>query len=117
MWRILSPGPDLIQGFGGRLFSDTGCDSAGVDYHRSDQRAEINFALEVGGVTERIEVEAAVTQLNTTDGSQGQVIDNRRMIGLPLNGRSYDDLALLASSSKRTRPVHGNDEPRLRDFG
>jgi hypothetical protein len=61
-----------------------------------DQRAEINFALEVGGISERVEVQAAATQLNTVEGSQGQVIDNRRLVVLPLNGRTYDDLALLA---------------------
>src|SRR5436190_19486383 len=59
-----------------------------------DQRAEINFILEVGGVSERIEVEGAATLLTTVEGSQGQVIDNKRLVGLPLNGRSYDDLEL-----------------------
>jgi len=43
-----------------------------------DQRAEINFTLEVGGVAEHIEVQAGTEQLNTVEASQGQVIENKR---------------------------------------
>src|SRR5438067_891509 len=39
-----------------------------------DQRAELNFTLEVGGVSERVEVQAGAVLLNTAEGSQGQVI-------------------------------------------
>lgn len=70
-----------------------------------DQRAEINFTIEVGAISERIEVQAAAAQLNTSDGSQGQVIDNRRIVELPLNGRVYDDLALLAPGT--VQPLNG----------
>ena len=61
-----------------------------------DQRAELNFTLEVGGVSERVEVQAGATLLNTAEGGQGQVIENARIVELPLNGRTYDDLALGA---------------------
>ncbi len=64
-----------------------------------DQRAGIDFILEVGGIAERIEVQAAAPQLNTEDASQGQVIENRRIVELPLNGRTYDDLALLSAGT------------------
>jgi hypothetical protein len=64
-----------------------------------DQRAELNFILQVGAVSEQIEVTAAVTQLNTVEGSQGQVIENRRIVELPLNGRNYDELALLSAGA------------------
>ena len=36
-----------------------------------DQRAQLNFSLEVGAVTEQIEVRAAVSRLNTVEASQG----------------------------------------------
>src|SRR6266571_272796 len=61
-----------------------------------DQRAELDFALQVGAVAEQIEVRAAVTRLNTVDGSQGQVIENQRIVEMPLNGRNYEDLALVS---------------------
>ncbi len=70
-----------------------------------DQRAELDFALEVGGLSERIEVQAAATQLNTVDASQGQVIENKRIVELPLNGRGYDDLALLSAGT--VQPLGG----------
>jgi outer membrane receptor protein involved in Fe transport len=64
-----------------------------------DQRAELDFTLEVGGVAERIEVQAAALQLNTVEASQGQVIENKRIVDLPLNGRNYDELALLSAGA------------------
>ena len=70
-----------------------------------DQRAELDFALDVGSISERIEVNAAATQLNTIDASQGQVIENKRIVELPLNGRSYDDLALLSAGT--VQPLSG----------
>jgi hypothetical protein len=71
-----------------------------------DQRAELNFMLEVGGVSERVEVTAAAAaQLNTVEGSQGQVIENRRVVDLPLNGRNYDELALLSAGT--VQPLAG----------
>ncbi len=64
-----------------------------------DQRAELNFALTVGGVSEKIEVTAAVSRLNTVEASQGQVIDNQRIVEMPLNGRNYADLALMSGGA------------------
>lgn len=64
-----------------------------------DQRAEVNFVLEVGAVAEQVEVRADALQLNTVEASQGQVIDNRRIVDLPLNGRDYNDLALLTAGT------------------
>ncbi len=64
-----------------------------------DQRAELNFTLEVGALTEQIEVTADVMQLNTVEASRGQVIENQRIVELPLNGRNYNDLALLSAGT------------------
>ncbi|MCX6612516.1 MAG: carboxypeptidase-like regulatory domain-containing protein, partial [Acidobacteria bacterium] len=64
-----------------------------------DQKTQVDFTLEVGAVSERIEVTAAAAQLNTTEASQGQVIDNKRVVELPINGRYYGDLALLSAGT------------------
>lgn len=64
-----------------------------------DQKSQVDFTLEVGTVSERVEVTAAAAQLNTTEASQGQVIDNKRVVELPINGRYYGDLALLSAGT------------------
>jgi len=64
-----------------------------------EQRAELNFMLEVGALTEEVSVVAAAPLLNTMEASQGQVIDNRRIVDLPLNGRDYLQLALLSAGT------------------
>ncbi|MBI4873496.1 MAG: TonB-dependent receptor [Acidobacteria bacterium] len=69
-----------------------------------DQRAELNFTLEVGALTEQIEVKAAVSRLNTVEASQGQVIDNQRIVEMPLNGRNYIDLALMSGGAVQSAP-------------
>jgi len=71
-----------------------------------DQRAELNFRLEVGSVSEQIEVRAAVSRLNTVEASQGQVIDNQRIVDMPLNGRNFLDLALMSGGA--VQPVNGS---------
>jgi len=70
-----------------------------------EQRAEINFELEVGQVTEQIEVVADAAQLNTMEASMGQVIENKRVVDLPLNGRDYIQLALLSAGA--LQPIGG----------
>ena len=69
-----------------------------------DQRAQLNFVLEVGAVTEQIEVRATVSRLNTVEASQGQVIDNQRIVEMPLNGRNYIDLALMSGGAVQADP-------------
>jgi hypothetical protein len=59
------------------------------------QKARINFELSVGSIAETVEVTASVVTLKTEDSSVGSVIDNRRVIELPLNGRNIATLAVL----------------------
>ena len=47
-----------------------------------------DFALEVGNVNERVEVEAQAAQVETRRGGVSQVIDMSRVSQLPLNGRN-----------------------------
>jgi hypothetical protein len=54
-----------------------------------------DFALQVGQVTERIEVAAQAAQVETRTGTIGEVIDSKRIAELPLNGRNPVQLQLL----------------------
>lgn len=67
--------------------------------------AVVDCTLEVGEISERVEVTADAPLLNTQEGSQGQVIDNKRIVDLPLNGRDYIQLALLAAGA--IQPIGG----------
>ncbi|MCP5119813.1 MAG: hypothetical protein GY953_54135, partial [bacterium] len=54
-----------------------------------------DFTLELGAVTETIEVTAAAVPLNTENATTGGVIENKRVTELPLNGRNMAHLAVL----------------------
>jgi hypothetical protein len=56
----------------------------------------LDLWLEVGGLTEAITVAADAPLVRSETSGLGQVIDNRKIVGLPLNGRSFVALAGLA---------------------
>ncbi len=56
----------------------------------------VNFELEVGVVTEFVEVQASSVALQTESTSVGTVIDNQRIVELPLNGRNFLSLVKLS---------------------
>ncbi len=60
------------------------------------QIAQVNFELEVGEVTQSIEVAADAAMLNTADATVGTVIEEERIVDLPLNGRNYLQLVALS---------------------
>jgi hypothetical protein len=59
------------------------------------QNREVDFALKVGAISEQVEVQAAATPLDTDTSTTGQVIDTRKVLDLPLNGRNPFSLATL----------------------
>jgi hypothetical protein len=60
-----------------------------------DQHARLDMVLHVGAITNTIQVTAEVPLTQTDSSSTGAVIDNRKVIELPLNGRQFYSLALL----------------------
>jgi hypothetical protein len=55
----------------------------------------LNFTLKPGSQTETVEVTGALPVLQTQDASVGQVVDQRSVNDLPLNGRNFTFLAQL----------------------
>jgi hypothetical protein len=61
-----------------------------------NQAARYDFQLSVGAVTEQVNVAAAAPVLETETSARGAVIDQTKIVELPLNGRDYNQLALLS---------------------
>jgi len=60
------------------------------------QTARIDFALQVGHSTETVEVAANAATLTTESATVGTVVEEKRIMDLPLNGRSYFSLVALS---------------------
>jgi hypothetical protein len=60
-----------------------------------NQVADINVPLQVGEATQKVEVNADATQLETDTAAVGQVISNRSVDNLPLNQRNVYSLMFL----------------------
>ncbi len=65
---------------------------------RVAEPARIDFTLVLGDVRQEVTVIEAYTMLRTTSAEVGEVIDNRRLVSLPLNGRRFTDLMLLSDN-------------------
>jgi hypothetical protein len=95
---------------GFRTFVETG-----IVVKVNDQ-LEVDVTLEVGSVQQEVvKVEANAVQVQTENTQLGDVIDSKKMLALPLNGRSYIDLLGLqagvapatATTIQQDRPVSG----------
>jgi hypothetical protein len=73
-------------------------------------RVAINLALQVGQISEVVLVTGAAPLLETETSELGQVVDQKRVSNLPLNGRNFAQLALLS-------PGTSPSEPGARDEG
>ena len=61
-----------------------------------EQIARIDFHLQVGSVTQTVEVSGGAPLLTTEDATVGTVIDHDRIVEMPLNGRSFTQLIALS---------------------
>jgi Carboxypeptidase regulatory-like domain len=60
------------------------------------ETVRLDLKLEVGGLTEAVTVVGDAPLLRSETSGLGHIIDNRRIVDLPLNGRSFITLAGLA---------------------
>ncbi|MCA1602746.1 MAG: carboxypeptidase-like regulatory domain-containing protein, partial [Acidobacteria bacterium] len=61
-----------------------------------NQFARIDITLQAGQVSETVEVVGGAPLLESETSSRGSVIDQKKIVDLPLNGRDYNQLALLS---------------------
>jgi len=69
-----------------------------------DQTVNLRVTLEVGALSEKIEVTSAAPLVDSATSSLGQVIVNQQILDMPLNGRNPFALGLLSGN---TTPMFG----------
>ncbi len=63
---------------------------------------QINVVMQLGALSEHVEVTATTGMVETRENTISQVIDERRIMDLPLNGRRATDLVLLSGAALQT---------------
>jgi hypothetical protein len=61
----------------------------------TNQQARFDIALRVGAVTEQVQVSASAPLVTSESAALGNVVDQKKIVELPLNGRDYLQLAFL----------------------
>src|SRR5438445_6001864 len=64
-----------------------------------DERARVDVAMQVGETSTAVTVEATPPGVQTESSSLGDVVDNKKIVEVPLNGRFFLDLALLTAGT------------------
>jgi len=88
----------------------------------SDMRLEVassqirDVQLKVGAATQTVEIVADAAVVDTTTNSMGQVINDKTVQEIPLNGRHFTDLSLLTPGTM-TPPANGFLSAPLRGQG
>src|SRR5713226_6405159 len=94
---------------GFRTFTETD-----IEVKVNDQ-LHFDVTLSVGSVAEHVEIVANAVQVQTENTQLGDVIESKKMLALPLDGRSYLDLLglqagvvpITSGSMQQDRPVSG----------
>jgi hypothetical protein len=68
----------------------------------TDARQRVDVSVKPGAVSTTVDVTSAAELLETETSSRSQVIATREVENLPLNGRNYADLVLLAPGTRKS---------------
>jgi len=74
--------------------------------------ATVNFSLQVGAVTEKVEVTAEAAQVDTSSATMGGFVSSNTIRELPLNGRDWISLSLLQPGVAPNASQNQNDLSR-----
>ena len=61
-----------------------------------NQERRVDAQLQVGPLTDRVEVSAPIAEMRRDSPSLGTVVENRQILDMPLDGRNFLELTLLA---------------------
>jgi hypothetical protein len=74
-----------------------------------NQRVRLDVVLRAGGVKQEVDVTTTVPLLHVSDAVVGEVIDQRQVAELPLNGRQFLELALLVPGAHTSHGAQMGD--------
>ena len=63
-----------------------------------EARQRVDFKMQLGEISQSVVVSGAATVLETDSSEHNQVVTTQQIVELPLNGRDYANLALLATN-------------------
>ena len=78
-----------------------------------NQTARVDVSLEVGALTESVEITGVAPVLQTESTQTGDTINSQKLQGLPLNGRNFMSTVLLIPGAIQTAPAGVNTASRL----
>ncbi len=64
-----------------------------------DQRGRVDPQMQLGDTSTTVTVETGVSGVQTESSSLGDVVENKKIVEIPLNGRFFLDLALLTAGT------------------
>jgi len=74
-----------------------------------DQTLRFDLTMQIGQVSQSVEVTATLAPLATDTSDVGEVIENHQLVDLPLNGRQFVQLATLSSDVYLSGPNNSGD--------
>ena len=76
----------------------------------AQQRAVLNIALEVGNLSQKVEVKSQIEMVEASTATLGGVVENRMVDDLPLNNRNVFNLMVLVPGVAPSTPNNYSDE-------
>src|SRR5258708_22907989 len=71
------------------------------------QQARVNVSMKPGAVSESVEVQANAVSLDTDSSAVSQLISQKQVEQLPLNGRNFLNLLFIGAGAVQTNGEHG----------
>lgn len=82
-----------------------------------NQTTTLDFPMQIGAVTETVEVTAAAVQLQSSSAELGQAVEERTVKALPLNGRNFTQMLMLQPGVVMVRPPGSQSLSYTRQVG
>ena len=83
---------------------------------QADESATANVSLSIATAGQTVTVEATNLQVNTTTSTLSEVVDGRRIVDLPLDGRNAASLALITAGTLLAPNADGADQGNTKTF-